>query len=244
MPNIRFHSCLQENQAVRDAYSMLSGNIHMGKENSDARSIVITSSEPKAGKTSIAVNLAITLAGWGKKTILIDADMRKETTHVSIPKWVSNLGLSQYLSGNAEYEEIICYTNIEGFKYLPNGGVALNPIGHLCSERFNTLLERLKEEFEYIIFDSPPLDTISDAVIISTKVDSTILVAKIGKTNLKAMKRSKEKLEKVNANILGIVINDVNKKHYKKYLNSYKYFYNAKDKNENSEKPSKKAILA
>ncbi len=244
MPNIRFHSCLQENQAVRDAYSMLSGNIHMEKENSDLKSIVITSSEPKAGKTAVAVNLAMTLAGWGKKTILVDADMRKETTHASIPKWVSSLGLSQYLSGNAEYEEIICYTNIEGFKYMPNGGVALNPIGLICSEKFSELLGRLKEEFEYIIFDSPPLDTISDAVVISTKVDSAILVAKMGKTNLKAMKRSKEKLERSNANILGVVINDVNKKHYKDYLNSYKYFYNAKDKNEKSERPSKKAVLA
>ncbi|QNU66628.1 CpsD/CapB family tyrosine-protein kinase [Ruminiclostridium herbifermentans] len=244
MANIRFHSCLQENQAVRDAYSMLSGNIHLGKENKDSKSIVITSSEPKAGKTSIAVNLAITLAIWGKKTILVDADMRKETTYVSIPKWVSNLGLAQYLSGHAEYEEIICYTNIEGFKYLPNGGVALNPIGNLCSERFNTLLERLKEEFEYIIFDSPSLDTISDAVIISTKVDSAILVAKIGKSNLKAIKRSKEKLEKVNANILGVVINDVSKKHYKQYLSSYKYLYNARCKNEKNEKPSKNAVLA
>lgn len=244
MPNIRFHSCLQENQAVRDAYSMLSGNIHMETENRNMKSIVITSSEPKAGKTSVAVNLAITLAGWGKKTILVDADMRKETTHVSIPKWVSNMGLSQYLSGNAEYEEIICYTNIEGFKYMPNGGIALNPIGHLCSERFNELLVRLKEEFEYVIIDSPPLDTISDAVVISTKVDSAILVAKMGKTNLKAMKRSKENLEKVNANILGVVINDVNKKRYKQYLSSYKYFYNSKGKNEKSEKPSKKAVLA
>jgi protein-tyrosine kinase len=244
MANIRFNSCLQENQAVRDAYSMLSGNIHMEKENRNSTSIVITSSEPKAGKTSIAVNLAITLAIWGKKTILVDADMRKETTHVSIPKWVSNLGLSQYLSGNAEYEEIICYTNIEGFKYVPNGGIAINPIGNLCSERFNDLLKRLKEEFEYIIFDSPSLDTISDAVIISTKVDAAILVAKIGKTNLRAIKRSKEKLEKVNANILGVVVNDVNKKHYKQYLRSYKYLYRAKDKNEKNEKPSKKAALA
>lgn len=244
MPNIRFHSCLQENQAVRDAYSMLSGNIHMETENRDIKSIVIASSEPKAGKTSVAVNLAITLAGWGKKAILVDADMRKETTHVSIPKWVSNLGLSQYLSGNAEYEEIICYTNIEGFKYMPNGGIALNPIGNLCSDRFNELLKRLKEEFEYVIFDSPALDTITDAVIISSKVDYAILVAKMGKTNLKALKRSKEKLEKANAHILGVVINDINKKNYKQYLSSYKYFFNAKDKSENGEKPSKKAILA
>lgn len=244
MPNIRFNSCIQENQAVRDAYSMLSGNIHIETEHSAIKSIVITSCEPKAGKTSVAVNLAITLASWGKKTVLVDADMRSETTHVSIPKWVSNLGLSQYLSGNAEYEEIICYTNIEGFKYIPNGGISLNPVGQICSGKFNELIERLSSEFEYIIFDSPPLNSVSDGVIISTKVDSTIIVAKMGKTNLKALLKSKDKLERANAKLLGVVINDVNKKHYKTYLDSYKYFYNTKDRSENTEKSNKNAVLA
>lgn len=244
MTNIRFKSCIQENQAVRDAYSMLSGNIYMETENRNIRSIVITSSEPKVGKTSVATNLAMTMASLGKKTILIDADMRKETTQVSIPKWVSNLGLSQYLSSNAEYEEIICYTNVEGFRYIPNGGIASNPIGLICSEKFAALLDRLKGEFEYIIFDSPPLDTVSDAIIISTKADTAILVAKLGSTDLTAINRAKDKLEKANANILGVLINGVNKKHYKKYLNSYKYFYNTKDKNEKSAKPDKKAVMA
>lgn len=244
MPNIRFQSYMEDTKAVRDAYSMLSGNICIEAENKDIKSIVITSSEPKAGKTSVAIKTAITMASWGKKTILVDADMRKETTYVSIPKWVSNLGLSQYLSGNAEYEEIICYTNVEGFKYIPSGGIAANPIGLICSERFNELIKKLKGEFDYIIFDSPPLDTVSDAIIISAKVDSTILVAKMGKSNLSSMNRSKEKLEKANANILGVVINDINKKNYKKYLNSYKYYYNAKNKEEKNGSQSEKAILA
>ncbi|PYG89498.1 capsular exopolysaccharide synthesis family protein [Ruminiclostridium sufflavum DSM 19573] len=230
MPNIAFKACIQENQAVRDAYSMLSGNLYMESENKKISSIVITSSEPKAGKTSVAISLAVTLAGWGKSTVLVDADMRKEAALASIPREVSNRGLSQYLCNNAGYEEIICCTDVEGFRYIPNGGIALNPIGLICSERFDRLLESLEEEFEYAIFDAPPLDSISDAVLISAKADSAILVAKMGKTDITAIGRSKEKLEKANVNLLGVVINEINKRDYRKYLNSYGYFHSAKVK--------------
>ncbi|MHB8065126.1 MAG: CpsD/CapB family tyrosine-protein kinase [Ruminiclostridium sp.] len=233
----------QESKAVKDAYSMLCGNIYMESQNKKVKSIVVTSSEPKAGKTIVATSLSITIASWGKKTILIDADMRKQT-NIKIPKWECNLGLSHYLNGSAKYEEIICNTNIKGLMYIPNGGIALNPIGLLCSSQFTELLEKLKLEFEYIIFDSPPLDSISDAIIISAKVNSVLLVAKIGQTDLAAMNRSKEKLNMANANLLGVVLNSVKKRQYKKYLSSYKYFYNAKEEKGKNEKSDRKAVVA
>ncbi|MBC8062937.1 MAG: CpsD/CapB family tyrosine-protein kinase [Clostridiaceae bacterium] len=233
----------QENQAVSDAYSMLSGNIYMESENKKIKSIVITSSEPKTGKTSVATSLAITMASWGKRIILIDADMRKRNDSKVLKKG-SDFGLSQYLNGSAEFEEVLCDTNFDGLMYIPNGSIALNPIGLICSSRFVKLLESLKNEFDYILLDTPPLDAVSDAAVISAKVDSVLLVAKMGKTDLASVNRAKEKLEKANANLLGVVINTVNKRHYKRYLNSYKYFYNDKNEIGKNEKSNKKAVTA
>ncbi len=238
MQERRYSLYEQENPAVRDAFSMLSGNIYMESEHRSIRSIVITSSEPETGKTSIAVSLAATMANWGKKTILIDADMRKRT-EMQIPKWGSNQGLSQYLNETAEYEEVLCYTNIDGLMYIPNGSFMPNPMGLICSPRFRQLMERLKEEFEYIIIDSPALDTVSDAVIMSSRADGALLVARMGKSRLEDLNRSKERLEAGEAVLLGVVINKVNKSNYKKYLKAYKYFYTSKREKQKSPKQSK-----
>ncbi len=242
MSDKKFNLDMQGNQAVRDAYSMLCGNIHMESENKRIKSIVITSSEPKTGKTSVAASLAMTMASWGKRTILIDADMRKRNSK-KVPKWGSGFGLSQYLNGNAELEEILCDTNIEGLMYIPNGSISLNPIGLVCSSRLGKLLDRLRNDFDYIIFDTPPLDAVSDAALISAKVEAVLLVAKMGRTDLASVNRARQKLEKVHANLLGVIINDVNKRQYKRYFKAYKYFCSKKETVRNA-KADKKAVMA
>jgi len=219
----------QENPAVTDAFSMLLGNIHMKSENGALKSIVITSAETKTGKTSVASNLAITMANWGKKCILVNADMRKKSD-TRILRWGCELGLGHYLTGGAEYEEILSYTNVDGLMYIPSGNTALNPMGLLCSSRFSILMQRLKNDFDFIVIDSPALDTVTDAAVIANKVDGVLLIANMGKTDLNLLIRTKKQLEAANANILGIVLNRVGRWHYKKYFRAYKYFYNIQKK--------------
>ena len=243
MSDKKFNLDVQENQAVKDAYSMLCGNICMESENKRIKSIVITSSEPKTGKTSVATSLAMTMASWGKRTILINADMRKRNNK-KVLKWGSSFGLSQYLNGNAELEEILCDTNIEGLMYIPNGNISLNPIGLVCSSRLGKLLDRLRNDFDYIIFDTPPLDAVSDAALISAKVEAVLLVVKMGRTDLASLIRSRQKLEKVNANLLGVIINDVNKRQYKRCFKAYKYFCNTKKETVGNANADKKAVMA
>jgi len=215
-----------ENPIVREAYSMLAGIIHVESGEKELSSIVVTSTEPKVGKTSVATCLAITMATWGKKTVLIDADMRKlaEKKQKNIG---SVNGVYQFLQGITSLEEVLCSTNVENLMYIPNGRVNGNPMGLLCSDGLNNLLERAEERFDYIVIDTPPLDSVSDAAIISSKADAVLLVAKMGNTKQDAIKRAKEQLEKDNSNLLGVVINEVGKKTYKRYFRAYKYFYNA-----------------
>lgn len=241
MSDRRYNLEIEENPTVRNAYSMLSGNIHMESEYKKLKSIVITSSEPKVGKTSVAKNLAVMMADLGKRSILIDADMRSRPDP-KVPKWGRGLGLLQFLYGGAEYEEILCYTNVEGLMYIPNGGNAANPIGLLCSTNFTKLMERLKKDFDYIVFDSPALDTVSDASVIASKTDWALLVAKMGKTSQTEIQRSKEKLEKGNARLMGVVLNQVKKRQYKKYFNAYRYFINPKKESNKGMKPEKNVV--
>ncbi len=243
MQDRRYNLIEQDNPAVKDAFSMLSGNIHMKSENKALKSIVITSAEPKTGKTSVATNLAITMTNWGKKCILIDADMRKRSD-VRALKWGSDMGLAHYLNGMAEFEEIISYTSIEGLLYIPNGNTASNPLGLLCSSRFSILMQRLKNDFDFIVIDSPALDSVSDAAVMSTKADGVLLVANVGETDLDALIRAKEKLEAANTNLLGVVLNRVGKGLYKKYLRAFKYFYNIQKKAVKKRRQQKNSVVA
>lgn len=217
----------QENKAVQDAYSMLTANIRLGEEAQALKSIVLTSCKPAAGKTALAINLAITMAGSGWKVLLVDTDMRK-------PKAAKRLssesvdGLSDCLSGEVELQDAISKTNIINMDYLSCGKNCSNPVGLFCSANFEEFMYRVRDEYDFVIFDTPALSSVADASLISAKADAVLLVVQMGKTNLVTLKRSKEQLEKVNANILGVVLNKVKKREYRRYFESYNYFLDAK----------------
>ena len=208
---------------VREAYSMLTGNIYLGSRQKNIKSIVVTSAEPKVGKTSVAISLAITMATWGKKTVLVDADMRKLVENKPGEVGIAN-GIYQYLKGILRVDDILHPTNVENLMFIPSGRISENPMGLLCSDNLRKLLDDLSGYFDYIVFDTPSLDSVSDAAIISSRVDATYLVAKMGFTKLEAIKRAKEQLEKNNSNLLGVVMNKVGKRDYKRYFSAYKYY--------------------
>jgi len=243
MQERRYNFYTEENQAVRDAYEMLSGNIHLESQNKKIRSVIITSAEPQAGKTSVATSLAMTIACWGRKCVIIDADMRKKPD-TKVAKYGSAPGLSHYLGGVAEYEEILCHTNFEGLMYIPNGNISANPMGLICSSRFSKLLDRLNNDFDFLIIDTPAVNTVSDAVVMSPKADGVILVSQIGKTDLKALDSCRKSIETARGNLLGVIINKVSKRQYGRYLRFYKYILNSGHVSFKNQKQNRRTVVA
>lgn len=227
MSNMYYKLFIQENPAFREAFAMLTGNIYVETEQKNIKTYAITSTEPKAGKTAAAENLGITLASWEKKTLLVDADMRKISSknhHKAEPE----PGLFEYLNGKCELESIICSTNVDNLSYIPAGAVSYNPMGVLCSDKLSRFIAEAGDCFDYIIFDTPSLGSVSDAAIIASKVDATLLVAKMGKTKFEDIQHAKSQLEKNNSNLLGVILNKVNKRRYRSYFKDYRYYVKQK----------------
>jgi protein-tyrosine kinase len=218
-----FTETIMDNRVIQNAYSILMGNVYLlGKEN-EFKTFAITSCNPREGKTSLSTALAITMAGMGKKTLLVDLDLRK--THTMKQSGQPNVyGISHYLKGDIDLNDALCKTNIENFVFLDSGKITGNPMSLLCSEKLNLFISDARKQYDYVLFDTPSLECITDAIIISTKVDATILVAKMGHTTIVEIKKVKEQLDKVNANLLGIVLNKTGKRSYKKNFNSYNFF--------------------
>ncbi|VYT79934.1 polysaccharide biosynthesis tyrosine autokinase [Clostridium tertium] len=203
---------------LAESFRTLKTNIQYSSLDKKYKVIVITSSKPGEGKTFVASNLAITLAQGGKKVILMDCDFRSPSIHKKF-KYSNITGLSELLLDKENF-------NISERKYnddlvvITSGRMPPNPSETLASERMSELLEELKEEYDYIILDTPPLLFVSDPQVIATKADGTILVVRADKTKKYEIKESYRILKNINANIIGMVLNGSkikSKKYYGKY---------------------------
>lgn len=200
-----------------ESYRVLRTNIQYSSVDKDIKSIVITSACPREGKSTVSGNLALAFAQNGKKVIIIDCDLRKPSIHRKFD--ISNLcGLSEVIIG----KEILDNT-IQKYKYnldiLPSGKLPPNPAEMINSTSMSNLLEELKEKYDIVIIDSPPLEAVTDGQVLSTKADGTILVLEAGESKIESVKEAKSLLNKVGANIIGIVMNQVSKN--KKKFDSY-----------------------
>lgn len=212
-----------ENKAVRDAYDMLTAKIHFNRNEKKIKSFLITSCKPQEGKTSLAISLAVSIANSGWNVLLIDADMRKPTSAKRLSQ-NTQLGLSEYLANKIGLNEALSETNVSNLTYLSSGIADVNQVEILCSARFKEMLQQVQSRYDFVLFDSPALESVVDASIVATNVDATILVVETGLTSMKSLKRAKEQLENMNAKIMGIVLNKMKKSAYKRYFSSYNYF--------------------
>ena len=204
-----------------ESYRTLRTNIQYSSFDKEYRVIVITSSEPGEGKSTTAGNLALSMAQGDKKVILIDCDLRKPSLHKKFK--VSNLiGLSDVMVGNADLYKAMHKCN-KNFALLTSGKIPPNPSEMLSSKVMEKLLEELKEAFDYIIIDTPPVQAVTDSQILSTKADGTILVVRAGKTKKESIKNAIDLLNKVNAHVIGTVLNGID-------ANRNKYYYYYGDK--------------
>ena len=204
-----------------EAYRALRTSIQYSSVDKELRVLSITSSIPGEGKSTIAANLAFSMSEMEKKTILIDADLRKPTIHRKLK--LSNLkGLTEGIVYKLELGEFI-QMPYENFHVMTSGKIPPNPAEIVGSEAMSHLIEQLKELYDYIIIDCPPVLSVTDPQLIATKVDGTILVVREGKAKSKMVLTSYEALQKVHANVIGTVLNDSKQqtKGYSKYYYQY-----------------------
>jgi|LSQX01.2.fsa_nt_gb capsular exopolysaccharide synthesis family protein len=226
----------QNNKTVNDAYSMLATNLFLENKSGEIKSVALCSCKPGVGKTTMAINLAVTMARPDFKVLLVDADMRKPFSAKKLNA-DSIFGLSDCLSGDVWLDEAICRTNIENLDYLPSGESASNPVSLFSFSRYEELVTYMKGKYDFIIFDTSTLFTVADGAAIAARTDGVILVAQIGRTSLITMKKAKKYLEKADIKILGVVLNKVKKRDYKNNLELYDYSSDVK-KFKNKKKPS------
>lgn len=189
-------------------YRTLRTNLQYSSFDKEIKVIVVTSSEPGEGKSTTASNLAVSLSKDEKNVLLIDCDLRKPSQHKAFK--LSNLkGLSDVVIGK-ETVASASHKHSGNLAILTSGKVPPNPSEMLGSKAMAQLLEDMKEKYDYIILDTPPVQAVSDAQILASKADGTLLVVRAEKTKKDAVVNSLNLLKKVNANVLGTVLNAVN----------------------------------
>ncbi|SEF56088.1 capsular exopolysaccharide family [Caloramator fervidus] len=210
---------------ISEAYRTLRTNINFSLPDTKVKTILITSSGPGEGKSTTSANLAVVFAQNGYKTIIVDCDLRKNTVHKKFG--ISNIvGLTNILIGEQEFDEkLFKYESVENLYVLPAGTRPPNPVELLSSRKMERFIEYLKQNFDVIIIDAPPVLVVTDAQILSQYVDGVVFVVASEEADKHAAKRAKELLEKANTKILGVVLNklDTTKKGYYGYY--YYYYY-------------------
>lgn len=219
--------------AVKEAYNSIRTNLLFTQQGDQCPIFVVTSPTPNNGKTINSVNLAISFAQMGKKTLLIDSDMRNPTVHRLFSISAKN-GLSEILAGLTDNISV-SKTDIENLSVLTAGKIPPNPAELLSSPRMDKLLDFVKEHYDCVFIDTPPVNIVTDSTIFSQKATGYILIIKTDTTNINDVRNTVSRLQSVNANLLGFVINDVSSEkkkrlsYYGKYNYNYNYNYNYKN---------------
>ncbi len=214
--------------AYVEAYKTLRTNMNFIFRNNKYKKLVVTSSIPGEGKSSVSINLARVLAENGTRVILIDCDMRKPMLHKYLrAQRFRTRGLSTVLSGISTLEDSVATFSDLQFDLMTAGPIPPNPTELLASEEMEHLLDLLAKQYDYVICDTPPVSVVTDAAILSQYNAGVILVVRQKYATFKQAKKAKQNLENVHADILGCVLNqyDVSKNVKETKQSSY-YYYN------------------
>lgn len=192
----------------------------------DIKVITITSSVPNEGKSSVAFDLSKTMAEGGKKILMVDADLRKSVLAAKYHIQGIDKGLSHYLTGQAEIEDIIYETETEGFYLSVAGPLSPDPTSLLDSDQFQKFIDKVREDYDYVIIDAPPLGVVIDAVIIGKYCDGAVLVIEQGVIKRKVVQDVIKQLKRGEVRILGAVLNKVDERigAYGNYEYKYSYY--------------------
>ncbi|MGH9862698.1 MAG: GumC family protein [Candidatus Acidiferrales bacterium] len=215
----------QQFSALSEAFRSLRTSVLLSTAERPPRSLLISSSQPGEGKTTVSVNLAISLAQLGQRVLLIDGDMRRPCIHKAFNA-KDSAGLVSYLTGQQEWRGIAHPTDVPGLDLLVCGPVPPNPAELLSSDRMRTLLQEAMAEYNFVVVDSPPLLSVADSRVLATLVEGVVLVVKGGDTPREVAQRAEGYALDVGANLIGIVLNnlDVRAGNYY-YYRYYRYDY-------------------
>jgi capsular exopolysaccharide synthesis family protein len=202
-------SAYYNDQPAAEAYRLLRTSVVLSIESGASKTILITSSQPGEGKTTTTINTAISMAQFGASVLVIDCDLRTPRAHEALNA-PQEPGLTTYLSSQADIDSLIQKLRIPGLSFLASGPVPSTPAELLSSEKMKELLDILAQRYDYILIDSPPMINLADTIILSTLVDGVLLVVQGGKSNRDLVRRVRQELSNVGANILGVVLNNVN----------------------------------
>lgn len=217
----RLAALLYPRSSVAEAYRTLRTNIEFASVDAPIRTVLVTSSISGEGKTITASNLAVVFAQAGRRVLLVDADLRKPGVHLvfDLP---NTRGLTTLLrSDEVSFDVIVQATEQENLRVLTTGPLPPNPAELLGSQRMRTILDRLSAAGDLVIFDSPPLQAVTDSAILSSFVDGTIFVIDAGRSRRAAIRQGREALAKAGANVLGAVVNGVRDRGHA----DYQYYY-------------------
>ncbi|MFL6278411.1 MAG: GumC family protein [Blastocatellia bacterium] len=219
---------LDPQSSAAEAYRVLRTSVLLSAAGQPPKIVLITSGQPGEGKTTTAINTAISLAQLGASVLIVDCDLRRPTAH-KVLGVEHQQGLSTYLSqAHVKLDEVIQPLPIENLSLLPCGPIPPNPAELIISDRMKEMLDELRGRYDHIIVDSPPLINVTDPVILSTMVDGVILVVHGGKSTRDLVRRARQELATVGAKIFGVVLNNVDLRrdgydnyYYDRYYTNY-----------------------
>ena len=212
---------------VAESYRSLRTNLAFARAHQDIKTLVLTSPGPADGKSTTIANLAITFAQQGQRTLIIDADLRRAVLDKTfgVPR---TPGLTDVLVGTTPLADAVHATDIPNLFVLGSGQFPPNPSELLGSDAMQAMIEETKKQFDVALFDTPPLLAVTDAAVLSTRVDGTMLVVRMGSTAREAVRRALLALRAVHGRVLGAVLNDVDFRagsYYGGYGYYYSYYY-------------------
>ncbi|MGM7721728.1 CpsD/CapB family tyrosine-protein kinase [Metabacillus sp. Hm71] len=203
---------------IAEQFRTIRTNIQFSSVDEELQTMIVTSSGPGEGKSTTTANLAVVFAQQGKRVLLVDADLRKPTVHYTF-RLENHIGLSNVLTRQSTLEEAVQTTSQDKLWILSSGPIPPNPSEILGSKGMQAMIEQAKNEYDVIIFDTPPVLAVTDAQVLSNLTDGVVLVVSSRNTEIDAAKKAKELLESAKAKILGVVLNN------KKAQDSQYYYY-------------------
>lgn len=194
-------------KAMEEYYNAIQVNIQFSGSN--LKVITVTSVQPGEGKSTSSTNLAISFANAGYRTLLIDADIRNSVMTGTFKAEEAYHGLTSYLSGHVNLRDVIHTTSEDNLHLIPAGQVPPNPTTLLQNTRFESMIETVRQSYNYVIVDTPPIGLVVDAAIVAQKTDGSLLVTESGAISRRFVKKAVEQMEQSGAQFLGVILNKV-----------------------------------
>jgi capsular exopolysaccharide synthesis family protein len=215
---------LHPKSLIAESCRAMRTNILFSGAERSLKTLLVSSANQREGKTTSCIYLGTTMAQSGQRVLMIDTDMRRPRLHESLGVSRQH-GLSNLILGDKDYEDVIKTTDIPNLYVLPCGPLPPNPAELLMTQRFRTVLEELTQRFDRIILDSPPVQAVTDAVVLSKLVDGVILVVRADKTQREDIRRSAKQIRDVKGWMSGVIVNEINTSDRSYYSYGYQYGY-------------------